>query len=202
MKLYKVLAGNGTACHGGHGAWNLPHGKRPGKWMPTIRSINPRIRGYHLVSRDQLIYCLGPAIFEAEGRGEHIKQDGKHVFGQARLICKMDTWTERAARLFACDCAEVVLPIYERKYQKEPAPRLAVETARRFANGEASAGELYAAWDAARDAAWGAAGAAARAAAGDAARAAAWDAAGGAAWVAEKKWQTKRLWEYLDGMLG
>jgi len=143
-----------------------------------------------------------PAIFEAEGRGEHIKQDGKHVFGQARLICKMDTWTERAARLFACDCAEVVLPIYERKYPKESAPRLAVETARRFANGEASAGELYAAWDAARDAAWGAAGAAARAAAGDAARAAAWDAAGGAAWVAEKKWQTKRLWEYLDGMLG
>src|SRR3990167_7229046 len=60
MKLYKVLAGNGTACHGGHGAWNLPHGKRPGKWMPTIRSINPRIRGYHLVSRDQLIYWLGP----------------------------------------------------------------------------------------------------------------------------------------------
>ncbi|KKK98811.1 hypothetical protein LCGC14_2639030, partial [marine sediment metagenome] len=43
-------------------------------------------------------------------------------------------------------------------------------------------------WDAARDAAWDAAGAAA----GAAARDAAWD----AAWAAEKKWQTKRLFDY------
>ena len=69
MKLYKVLAGNGTACHGGHGAWNLPHGKRPGKWMPTIRSINPRIRGYHLVSRDQLIYWLPPPPYSRRRAG-------------------------------------------------------------------------------------------------------------------------------------
>lgn len=119
---------------------------------------------------------------------------------------------DRIARLFACDCAERVLPLFEATRPDDKRPRTAVKTARRFANGEATQRGLdaarAAAWDAARDAArdatravaWAsaltAAGAAARDVALAAARALAWDAVG----VAE--WQRQRLQELLNGASG
>ena len=71
---------------------------------------------------------------------------------------------DKLARLFACDCAQEVLPIYERLVPGDDRPRKAVETARAFALGAATSEELAAARAAARaaeDAAW-ADGAAAR----------------------------------------
>jgi len=61
--------------------------------------------------------------------------------------------------------------------------RIAIETAERYARGEATDEELAAAWGAVRGAAW-ADGAAARAVAGAAARAVAWGAAKAVAWGA------------------
>jgi len=92
---------------------------------------------------------------------------------------------EREIRLFACDCAERVLPLFEKEYPTDKRPRQAIETARKFANGAATLEEL----DAARAAASAAASAAARAAASVASDAAwaAWDAASvasDAAWAA------------------
>ena len=80
---------------------------------------------------------------------------------------------DRIARLLACDYAESVLPIYERRYPGDSRPRNCIEVAQRFSLGMATTEELAAAGDAAGDAAWDAAGDAAwnaRAAAGDAAR--------------------------------
>ena len=95
---------------------------------------------------------------------------------------------ESKLRLFARDCAEQVLPLFERDYPEDKRPRVAIETARRFANGKATQEELAAARVAARAAAEAAARVAARVAAGaaawDAAWAAAWAAAGEAAWAA------------------
>ena len=88
---------------------------------------------------------------------------------------------DRVARLFACDCAEAVLPIVERVYPDDRRPRSAIETARRFTVGEATTGELAAAHAAAHATAWSAACAASWAAAHAAAHAAAGDAAGDAA---------------------
>ena len=48
--IYKVLASDGTPCHGGSGKWFMPKGKRPGKWMPAIKDIQPCARGYHFVA--------------------------------------------------------------------------------------------------------------------------------------------------------
>jgi hypothetical protein len=123
---------------------------------------------------------------------------------------------EREARLFAADCAESVLHLFEAQYPDDQRPRLAIEAARKYANGEidyaARDAARAAAWDAARDAARAAAWAAARAAARDAARAAAWaaardaarDAARAAAWAAardaagaaEQQKQLAKLMEY------
>lgn len=82
--------------------------------------------------------------------------------------------SEQFERELVCDFAERVLPIFEAERPGDRRVRDCIETARRFARGQAGDEELAAA----RDAAW---------AAGDAARAAgdaAGDAAGAAAWVA------------------
>ena len=71
---------------------------------------------------------------------------------------------------FACDCAEHVLPYFEEKYPEDKRPRQAIESARRFANGEAIAEEL------------------------DAATAAAWDARD-----AEREWQKEKFMELIKG---
>ena len=107
---------------------------------------------------------------------------------QVRLLSRLEAWNERTARLFAADCAEQVLHLFEREHSDDKRPRLAIEAARRFANGEIDRVDLAAAWAAAWAAASDAAWAAARAAwaAWDAAGAAAWDAASDAAWAAAR----------------
>jgi len=177
---YKVLGANGAAFNGGHGKWSLPHDGQPGEWMPRIEKLVPCQSGYHILTREQVVLLLGPAIHKVEWRGDIIRQFDKCVVSEARLICRFDTWNERTARLFACDCAEEAFKLIEK-----PDPRSVevIRVARRYALGEASQEQL----DAARAAAW--------AAARDAARAAVGDAAGDAA----RKWQTERLFEYLEG---
>lgn len=197
--LYKVLSENGAAYHGGMSKWNLPRDGRPGDWMPPIKGeLVACENGYHLCCISDLTMWLGPAIFEAEYRGERLDCD-KVVVREARLLCKISRWNKRTARLFACDCAERVLGIFERENPDDDRPRRAIETARHFANGGATRQELAAAGtaariagaaarDAARDVAW-VAGAAAR----DAKAAAwvAWAAAGAA--VGAAAWSTTRM---------
>ena len=169
-RLFKVLNDDGSCYHGGSGIWALPQDGQPGEWMPPVDGdLVPCENGYHLCREQDLLEWLGPAIFEVEYRGDRIDADNKVVVREARLIRRLDTWNDRTARLFACDCAESVLPIIERTDPKETRPREAIEVARLFANGKAGGVEL----------------AAARAAAGDAARVAAWDA------------QTQLLLQYL-----
>ena len=67
---------------------------------------------------------------------------------------------DKEIRLFAADCAELVLPIYEKQYPNDDRPRKAIQAARDYANGLISAEELAAADAAAWDAAWDAASAA------------------------------------------
>jgi hypothetical protein len=100
------------------------------------------------------------------------------------LQCVKHPDLERVARLMACDFAEAVLSIFEKKYPDDKRPSNAIKTARRYANGKATDEELVAARAAAGAAARAAAWAAAGAAAGAAARAAAWAAAGAAAGAA------------------
>lgn len=55
------------------------------------------------------------------------------------LIRKMDY---RQCRLFCCDCIERMLGILEARHSVEPCVQEAIDTARRFANGNASHDEL------------------------------------------------------------
>lgn len=80
---------------------------------------------------------------------------------------------DKEIRLFAADCAELVLPIFEKQYPDDDRPIKAIQASRDYANGLISSGELAAAGAAA----WDASAAAGAARAARAARAAAWDAA-------------------------
>jgi hypothetical protein len=110
---------------------------------------------------------------------------------------------DKEIRLFAADCAELVLHIFENRYPNDDCPRKAIQAARDYANGVIDKYELAAArdaaWDAARAAARDAAWDAARVAAWDAARAAArdaaWDAAGDAAWDAARAAARDAAWD-------
>ena len=97
------------------------------------------------------------------------------------LRCMTDqTAADKLARIFACDCAERVLPIYENQYPENNRIRNCIKVARQFALGKATKKEL----DAARAAAWDA-----------------WVAAGDAGFadrVAEIKWQIEHLKELLE----
>jgi Imm-5 like putative immunity protein len=190
--LYKVLGADGQPIHGGTGVWHLPNGK-PGRWMPKIGDPKCCERGYHLVGLAYLPEWLaaGCTIFEAEGRGPSDSDDGKTAFAQARLLRQVYL-SDRDWRLFAADCAEHVLPIFERMFLGDDRPRKAIKAARAYARGDIGSAARAAGAAAAADAARAAALAAARAA-GDAARAAAWD----AAWDAERQWQAERLATYL-----
>ena len=230
MRYFKVLNADNRSCNGGSPdlVWSLPVQNpdgswTPGEWMPEVTGdLELCANGYHLTDAEHLVSWLNATIYEAEPSKEMIKGDDKIVCRSVRLLKKMH-WDDRIARLFACNCAERVVPLYEKDYPDDKRSRHAIEVARLFADGKASNSELAAAraaacaaawdaaWDAARDAAeaaawaaaraaawdaaWDAARAAARAAARDAAEAAAW----AAAWDAERKWQVKRLMQYLKG---
>ncbi len=203
----KWLNTDRTPCNGGTGRWHPPAGKRPGKWMPPVVRVVPCQSGYHACTPAQALEWCGPSAWLVEVRGDIIDHGDKLVAAQARLIRRLN-WDDRTARLFAADCAERVLPIFEAAYPGDDRPRRTIEVARMFADGIATREELAAAQDAARAAARAAAQDAARAAA----RAAAWDAAWAAArdaaraaawaaaWAAEREWQTARLLDVLGAV--
>ena len=206
MTYYKVLAVDGVSPqHGGSGKWFVPKGGRVGKWMPAIKDISPCSRGYHFVTLEQLPRWIGPTLYEVEVRGQIIHESDKSVAEQARLVRRIETWNNKTLRLYAADCAERVVSLYEKDYPTDTRPRKAIQAARDFANGKITAEELNAAANAAYAAAC-AATAANAANAAYAAYAAAYTAyaaayaayAAYAADAAERKWQVERLRYYLE----
>ena len=182
MTTYKVLNLDGTPCHGGVGAWSLPTKRadgswEPGEWREATGDLVMCGNGLHGCDGErQLVQWLGPLLVcEMEYDGEVVRGEDKVIGRRARLLRRIEAWNERTARLFACDCAERVLPIFERARPGDNRPRAAIETARRFANGAAAREEL------------------------SAARAAAWAAAWAAARDAECDWQAERLRQYFTG---
>jgi hypothetical protein len=203
--LYKFLRPDGRTPQG-YGTWPLPIGDQSGEWLPKLTGkLIACQHAYHIMRvRDLLEWSTsGVQLYAVETRYKTTDDSNKVLARQARALYRVEAWNDRNLRHFACDCAERVLPIFERDYPHDTRPRVAIATARKFADGLATSEELHAArgaaWGAARDAAWDAARGAARDAAWDAARGAAWDAARGAAWDAETSWQIERLQAYLDG---
>jgi hypothetical protein len=182
MTLYKWLNGS-RSTHGGSGGW------RKGRWRSVRGLLVPCENGLHLCREQDLLSWVAPTLWVAEHDGELVDAGDKVVVRRARVVERLNGWNDRTARLFAADCAERALPLFEKERTDDDRSRWAIEASRDYANGKIGAAAWAAARDAARDAAWAAA------------RAAAWAAARDAAWAAEREWQTAQLLDYAHGRI-
>lgn len=145
--LYKVLSPTGDCLNGGVGAWSLPKGSRPGRWMPAVKDPVLCRRGYHVVQLPHLLTeWMGPAIFTVEVRGQTRTGHDKVVAEQARLLARTP-WDDRVARLFAVDCMERLLPWFEASHPTNQAPRQMLAAARSYASGDTNALQMLASLD-------------------------------------------------------
>lgn len=136
--------------HGPFTAFNynayLPRDGQPGPWLPTLpggtRTLVPCERGYHFCTTEQMIDWLDEQLYEVEPGRATIDSGDKCAATRLRFVRHIDTWNERTARLFAADCVERVLSIYETIYPADHYPRWAVEAVRAYAKGEIDTNEL------------------------------------------------------------
>ena len=133
-----------TAGSGNEPAWAVGETRTfPGKPMLCKQ-------GYHFSPTpwDALQYAPGPVLTLVKVSARKAQGGDKGVAKKRMLLEAVDV--SRELRLFACDCAERVLPLFEAEFPDDNRPRQAIETARKFANGEASEAELLVAFDDAR----------------------------------------------------
>jgi hypothetical protein len=192
MRAYKFTSEGGTAYNGFK--WPLPTADGPGEWVEVGKRACKLLTGddlcsgraLHATDSAHLLAWLDAEMYEVEiDESRGVTAADKIGFRRGRLVRRIETWNERTARLFACDCAEDALQYADPKQRDTLAASIAV--ARRYADGQATEEELSAARSAeaaAWSAAWSAAGAA-EGAARSAAEAAAWSAAWSAAGAAE-----------------
>lgn len=208
MTYYKWLDTGRTA----HAGFQWPE---CGEWVTVQGEIIPCENGIHYCRESDLLWWINAELYTFEPDESEVVEHNeteatKLVCRRGRLVEQVTTWSGRTTRLFAADCAEHVLHLFEQEYPNDTRPREAIETARRYANGEVSAGEASAAKSAAKSAAQSAAWSAAKSAACAAAKSAAWSAARYAAWYAawsaaedaEREWQSARLLDYIEGRAG
>ena len=183
---YKWLRPDGTTAVTG-----APWPVAVGEWTPAESPVLCRSGWHAMAERDVLTHLpstLGSRLYRVSVRGEVVDGDNKIAAASMRLDDMLGVTTEENLRLFACDVARDVLPLFESHSPGDDRPRRAIEVAGRYATGHATAAELSAAeaaaWAAAGAAAEAAAWAAAGAAAEATARATAWTAARDAAWAA------------------
>lgn len=200
-KYYKILNDDGSTPQG-YGKWDLPKGDEPGEWTPKLRgTLIPCEYGYHVLRAQDILSWLDnrAGLYEVETKYKPVFDTSKVVVQQARTLRKIETYNPTTLRLFAADCAEHVLHIFESQYPNDDRPRKAIEAARRFASGGIGGDELEQARRAAANAAANAADAAyaAYAAANAAAYAADTYAAVRRTQTVERKWQVQHLAEML-----
>lgn len=135
----------------------LPTGDEPGPWLPTIpggkRALRTCERGYHYCNQPYLFAWIDDGVsdelYEVEPGRTGIGEPEKLLSTRLRLIHHVGTLTPPLLRRIAADCAERVLPIFERAYPNDDRPRRAIAVARAVADGAASSDDLHDAWAAA-----------------------------------------------------
>ena len=210
MTYYKFMK---KGCIGSFSGKKL----EPDKWLPPIEGDLVICKnGYHGCDAEHLAEWVDEELYTLETRGDSLHDNRKDCFREIKMT-RVEAWTKDTLILWTADCAERVLPVWEKEYPGDGRVRHCIETTRAFVEGKATEKELAAAgaaaWDtdwaaraaalAARAAAWAARAVAGAWAAWDtwatwAARDAAWAAAWADAAAAERKWQSERILYYVN----
>lgn len=125
----------------------------------TKRRHRQRITVEFVMSHDPCWNDAEARVRALLGRGKTLLQcldlPGVSNADKVWLATRKGACSERVQRLFAAACAERVLPLYEARFPDDERPRVAIQTAVRFALGLEAAEELESARHAAHAAANG-----------------------------------------------
>lgn len=190
LKYLKFLDADGRGPYSGF-KWPI------GKWVKTEGRLEMCRNGIHVTTLDCATKWIHARCHPVQIRGGRLGDNHKLCVRSARLGPVFETWNDRTARLFAADCAEHVLYIFERHQPSDTRPRDAIEVARKFANGEVAPASVRVAWTAARNAAGPTSGTAVLAAADAAAGAA----SAGSAWVAAENVTGDAVWATAESAI-
>lgn len=182
VRAYHFLREDMAAGYGTEPAWTVGETR-------SLKggSIIPCRRGYHASPTpfDAIRYAPGSMLCLVELSGKTIFEDGspvdKFAARHRTLIAAKDV--SRELRLFAADCAEHVLHLFEGRYPEDMRPRQAIKATRKFTMGEITAEEM----EAASYASYAYASYASSAAA-------------SASFSSEKRWQRERAKFYFSGL--
>ena len=147
MTLYKTLRGTAGAYGHGDYADYMPHGQRPGKWLPPVKPVLCD-SGYHYCRNlQEALVHAGPVLVEAEVRGEIVEGDDKAAAESLRLLRIVPEWNETNLRLFAVDCARLVLPYADAELRELLSACLDVTTAYALGYADVAATDVATAAD-------------------------------------------------------
>src|SRR5438067_1243685 len=104
---YKFTRAGGRATHG-RGVWH------PGVYRTASPPLIACQRGIHYCKGRNLVPWLHEELWLFEDDGDSLDAVDKMVTTRGRITERVETWNERTARLFAADCAEAVLPLFEK----------------------------------------------------------------------------------------
>jgi hypothetical protein len=177
IKCYRFVT-NDLKSQNGNTEWII------GEWQKHKGKLEICKQGLHACREplDNLDYVFGERWFIAEAKGKILEDENKFCASEMRLIREIPL---RVIQQFAIDCAERVLPLFEKECSDDKRPRLAIEAAKQCLLN--STKKTWSAAESAAKSASSAAESAAKSASSAAwsASSAAWSAASSAAWSAE-----------------
>ena len=151
---YKFCAIGGRSPYG-RIQWNLPGDEKanlgspgpPGEWMPKLKgNLMECSHGYHACRERDLIHWIRRELYVVEFREKPLEYENKVVGREARIVRRVENWNVATMRLFAADCAERVLHLFEEERSGDRRPRAAIDAAREYVHDDTSAvPALYAA---------------------------------------------------------
>jgi hypothetical protein len=134
-------------------AWPQPNG-RPGEWVTVDGelSFENGVFSTTIVGAFQW-FAEEAYVIELGGESKRLITPlfDQFVARRGRLVRKLPRWNRKNQRLLAVDCAEHVLPIFEKQYPNDQRPRKAIEATRAFALGKLSDAEMAKAFEAAKE---------------------------------------------------
>ena len=130
----KFLTATGGGAHSKHPRYPL------GRKLTVRGPLVLCEKGYHWTTPRHWREWVDAQCWLVEPSGETMTAEDKSCSRSLRLITQLSTWTDRSARLLACEIAETVLHL-----TTDPRPAETIAVARRFARGQATEDERLAA---------------------------------------------------------
>jgi hypothetical protein len=85
--------------------WPLPDNGNPGPWVATHAPLESCVRGIHVCREADLPYWIDDELWLMEIRGQIVEQETMLIAEEGRLLEKIESWDDAAAKRFAQDCA-------------------------------------------------------------------------------------------------